>query len=380
MESHFGNTLDLFSKYDRHIVNKEPDISKPELLKGDILALHEENHTEGLILASMGEASDFFLVHKEEFFDLIARSNLDRDLTKDNKTTDSNTRVTITRQQKYIKTFLVIYFCYLYDTMLDRLSMEDSSLDFKSPTAGKSIRCLVNVEKKLLHDIIGSKEKLKELLNISGLGQGREDSSNKKTIGGALPIDDDKGYYSAIGETAHSDAAVATAKKENKYLNAPFDSAVEVQKMFADPKNKGNNKEITDYQIVTHEEGMLHILQIQQLNLIRPLDLKSYYLQAIIHEDYIQVTLNQVVRLESLEDEASAIIIRDEIIKTENFYDTVCNFFWDLIDSREVDTLVDHCNKHRQGDNKEIINSSLKNYEQTLVKLKKNILDLLVSI
>lgn len=69
----------------------------------------------------------------------------------------------------------------------------------------------------------------------------------------------------------------------------------------------------------------MHILQQQQLDLISPLNLKSYYLQAIIHEDYIQVTLNQVVRLEAPEVEAAAIIIQDSIIGIENFYYIICN-------------------------------------------------------
>lgn len=66
-----------------------------------------------------------------------------------------------------------------------------------------------------------------------------------------------------------------------------------------------------------------------------------------LHENYIQMTLNQVVKISSPEENASIIVIRDEIIPIENINDALYKYIWRHIESRSQ---VDYYKLHSKQD------------------------------
>jgi hypothetical protein len=67
--------------------------------------------------------------------------------------------------------------------------------------------------------------------------------------------------------------------------------------------------------IITKGEGLLPA--IQKASDFK-LPIKAYYVLAQIHRNYIQLTLNQVVKVSADNDEATEIIIRDKLIPIED--------------------------------------------------------------
>jgi hypothetical protein len=78
--------------------------------------------------------------------------------------------------------------------------------------------------------------------------------------------------------------------------------------------------------------------------------LECFFVLARLHEDYIKLTLNQVVTDYDLDNEdQEAIVIQDEIIPMRNIYDVLCFHMWNnLIEDR---SLIQLCDKHKKVDN-----------------------------
>lgn len=80
-----------------------------------------------------------------------------------------------THQQRYIKTFLVLYLGYINELVIDQLKTNFGNLE------SRKIGFVLSLEKKLLHDIFVSKRCFRELLFASGILQSH-DSSRKVQI------------------------------------------------------------------------------------------------------------------------------------------------------------------------------------------------------
>lgn len=78
-------------------------------------------------------------------------------------------------------------------------------------------------------------------------------------------------------------------------------------------------------QINTQGEGLLPVLS-QRLHLELPL--KSYFVLSQLHATYIQITLKQVVKIASNEEEVAAITIQDETIPINDIYEELLKNIW----------------------------------------------------
>lgn len=94
-------------------------------------------------------------------------------------------------------------------------------------------------------------------------------------------------------------------------------------------------------QINTQGEELLPVL-LQRLNLELPL--KSYYVLSQLHATYIQITLKQVVKIASNEEEVAAITIQNETIPINDIYEELLKNIWRHIILNEV--LVINCPLH----------------------------------
>ncbi|KAG2235803.1 hypothetical protein INT48_001029 [Thamnidium elegans] len=79
-----------------------------------------------------------------------------------------------------------------------------------------------------------------------------------------------------------------------------------------------------------------------QKSLKLELSLKSYFLLCQLHEDYVQLSLHQVVTAPSSEQES--IIVQDEIIVIQNIYDSFSSNIWDTL--MQDSSLIELCEMH----------------------------------
>jgi hypothetical protein len=122
------------------------------------------------------------------------------------------------------------------------------------------------------------------------------------------------------------------------------------------------------FRIMTQGEGTLQRLQ-NEFDVDLPL--KSYFVQAQLHENYVQLTLNQVVKIALLEEEeeTSAIILKDKIVAIKDIFDSLCRNIWEQLDS----SLIDCCEEHqREGLELKCI-LVLQNYKYFAVLLKQHL-------
>ncbi|GAA5812679.1 hypothetical protein MFLAVUS_006136 [Mucor flavus] len=99
--------------------------------------------------------------------------------------------------------------------------------------------------------------------------------------------------------------------------------------------------EFKKLRIITQGEELLPFIQ-QSLKL--EFSLKSYFVLAQLHEDYVQLTLYQVVAESSPEEQMEAIIFHDEIFYTQNIYDDLCSNMWNNVNQNNQ--LIEPCKEH----------------------------------
>lgn len=117
--------------------------------------------------------------------------------------------------------------------------------------------------------------------------------------------------------------------------------------------------------IATYGEDILPALQYKLKYL--EFKMKSYFVVAQVYSTHIQLTLHQVVRLSSSEQSATTIIIEDEIIQTEDVYDTLCKRVWNnMLHSGHVE----YCTEHKDEKYASYDFGSLLNYNNIWYKLK----------
>ncbi|KAI8087094.1 hypothetical protein BDF21DRAFT_413720 [Thamnidium elegans] len=116
--------------------------------------------------------------------------------------------------------------------------------------------------------------------------------------------------------------------------------------------------------VVTQGEVLLPAIQRLSVQLKFPL--KSYFVLAQLHEDYVQLTLNQVVTSPCSEQES--IILQDNIIRIPNMYDSLCFLMWNKLTQNTC--LIQLCNVHK-SDGTELF--SLKTKSEFMIHLKEYI-------
>lgn len=93
-------------------------------------------------------------------------------------------------------------------------------------------------------------------------------------------------------------------------------------------------RNLTNKDQVHSEEEVLPSWLQQQL-IKSNLSLKSYFVQCQLHQDNIQLTLHQVVKVELVleEKKVSTIVIQNILISIEDLYDSLCKSLWASIES-----------------------------------------------
>ncbi|KAG2233261.1 hypothetical protein INT48_001710 [Thamnidium elegans] len=122
--------------------------------------------------------------------------------------------------------------------------------------------------------------------------------------------------------------------------------------------------------ITTQGQGLLPVIQ-QSFKLSFPL--KSFFVVAQLHKDYVQLTLNQVVTESgSDQEDQETIIIQEEIIHTPNIYDSLCFNMWSNI--TEDSSLIQLCDTHKGYNDNELLDIfSLENQAEFKNNLKEYI-------
>ncbi|GAA5815425.1 hypothetical protein MFLAVUS_008933 [Mucor flavus] len=113
------------------------------------------------------------------------------------------------------------------------------------------------------------------------------------------------------------------------------------------PKDNDSKK----LRITTQGERILPAIQ-KSLRLEFPL--RSYFLLCQLHEDYVQLSLHQVVTASTLEEkEQESIIVQDEIVDIPNIYDSLCASMWhNLVHDS---SLIELCEMHNTSDKSKIL-------------------------
>ncbi|GAA5815553.1 hypothetical protein MFLAVUS_009065 [Mucor flavus] len=112
------------------------------------------------------------------------------------------------------------------------------------------------------------------------------------------------------------------------------------------PKDNDSKK----LRITTQGERILPAIQ-KSLKLEFPL--KSYFLLCQLHEDYVQLSLHQVVTASTSEEkEQESIIVQDEIVAIPNIYDSLCASMWrNLV---QDSSLIELCEMHNTSNKSKI--------------------------
>ncbi|GAA5800302.1 hypothetical protein HPULCUR_005728 [Helicostylum pulchrum] len=117
------------------------------------------------------------------------------------------------------------------------------------------------------------------------------------------------------------------------------------------------------------------ILPAIQKSLKLELSLKSYFLVCQLHEDYLQLSLHQVVTVPSSEEEEQeSIIVQDEILDIPNIYDSLCTSMWHSL--VQDSSLIELCKVHNTSDDNKILDLfSSKTKTELFSNLKSHISD-----
>ncbi|MBM6386423.1 MAG: hypothetical protein JSY10_20920 [Paenibacillus sp.] len=151
IDKYLAIDLDYFSKYDRQIKrdSESSETNQPSKPKGN-------------------ELPEYFFRQKDERkVDLMSaiKKLLDADYLAEEQLID-------TQQQKYIRTFLLIYLSYLNEVILN-----------KKPEVKKSnVGYVMSVEKMLLDNLVGTKENFKEIVLASGVIRESDPTKKLKVI------------------------------------------------------------------------------------------------------------------------------------------------------------------------------------------------------
>lgn len=123
-------------------------------------------------------------------------------------------------------------------------------------------------------------------------------------------------------------------------------------------------------EIVTQGEGILPAIQ---RNLGLDIALKSYFVVVQLHQTHIQIALHQVVQLSSREENASTIIVEDEMIHIDHVNDTLCK---EILNHYRLNNGISYCTLHKDTKDDSCNLYSLPNYKNTFTKLKHHVFEI----
>ncbi|KAG2235754.1 hypothetical protein INT48_009169 [Thamnidium elegans] len=103
--------------------------------------------------------------------------------------------------------------------------------------------------------------------------------------------------------------------------------------------------DFTKLRIITQGERLLPVIQ-QSFRLDFPL--KCFFVLAHLHEDYVWLTINQVVVEANSEEEQEAIILCDKVLDVPNIYEALGLTMWNSI-TQNIN-LIKLCDKHNGSD------------------------------
>ena len=118
---------------------------------------------------------------------------------------------------------------------------------------------------------------------------------------------------------------------------------------------------------VLGERMLSSIKQLLKLNL----PVKSYFILAHIHENYIQLTLSQAVTAPDSQNEQESIVVENEIIYIQNAYDSLCSYIWNHL--VQFQSPVKLCNTHCRD--YKVALFSIKSKTEIISNFKQYILD-----
>ncbi|KAG2210910.1 hypothetical protein INT47_000064 [Mucor saturninus] len=128
---------------------------------------------------------------------------------------------------------------------------------------------------------------------------------------------------------------------EKYLLDSVFGSRRNLTRLLykSDILQKADNCTISS--VITQGDRILPVIK-KELGL--KLKLKSYSVMAQLHENYVQVTLQQVVNL----DPIMTIIVQDKIIPIDNVSDSLCKSIWEhIVSTKEINCCTNHTRKEK---------------------------------
>ncbi|KAI7893064.1 uncharacterized protein EV154DRAFT_165002 [Mucor mucedo] len=125
-------------------------------------------------------------------------------------------------------------------------------------------------------------------------------------------------------------------------LDSVFGSIKKLEKAFFASGILVKDDELRKAKFCTRGEEILPAIQHIYQHL--EFRLKSYFVVAQIYSKHIQLSLHQVVKLVSPEEDPASIIIQDEIIQIDDVYDTLCKR---IMKSIQFNCQVDYCTTHK---------------------------------
>lgn len=154
---------------------------------------------------------------------------------------------------------------------------------------------------------------------------------------------------------------------EKTVMDNVFSSKNNLQKLLSESGILPKLDDCRKTQVITRGERVLSAIQ-QKLRL--KLSLQSYFVVAQLHQTYIQVTLHQVVKIKSPEENETTIMIQDKVIPIENVVDAMCKNIWNQM---KLLGGIDYCTSHKNEEYSSCNLYSLQNYSDVLEKLKIHI-------
>lgn len=151
---------------------------------------------------------------------------------------------------------------------------------------------------------------------------------------------------------------------EKNLLDDIFGSKMQLRKMLFGSSIVQEEDDHTKVRVVVLGEGILQAIQCK-LNI--DLALKSYFVVAQLQPTNVYVSLNQVVKIASSEEDVSAIIVKDKLVPFENVIHTLCKTIWNHFLSTGT---IDYCPLHKDEYSIDCSLFQSKNYHHALEKLK----------
>lgn len=160
---------------------------------------------------------------------------------------------------------------------------------------------------------------------------------------------------------------------EKKLLNDIFGSKEGLRKLFIASGFLSN--ECRRARILTQGEGCLPTIEQNMCDL--RFKIKSYFAIAQIHQAHIQVTLHQVVKTLSPGENEATVILKDEVINTEDVYDILYKSIWNQL---LCHSQINYCRSHKVQDHEIHDFCSSRNYNHIRSKIKPFVIEMVIVI